>query len=198
MKSRSFRVSLFVCLSVLLFGSRAGSAQEVQPLEPEWLRQMYEKGWHKVQEGVLQRSGGEGQVETFSYGAEGLQWVIERSEGQLAGFEEKYREAPTEELAAAIEQLRGRIESLNQSLMAAGSAEAFNGEALQACPESSYAVEAWAGPQRSPRGVAGSAHSSGDSSSRDNDQRPDRGLHGQLRERNLDRQYNRRSFRLHL
>ncbi len=52
------------------------------PLEPEWLRQM----WRGLAEGpgrVLQRDTEEGGPETFSYGAEGLQWV--EQELQAAG-----------------------------------------------------------------------------------------------------------------
>ena len=157
MKLKSFRASLFLCFSIFLFGSRVASAQQVQPLEPDWLRQMYEQGWQKVQEGVLQREAGEGQIETFSYGAEGLQWVIEGYERRLAVLEEEYRESPTEELAAVIEQLEIRLESVQGDLAAAPLAESIHGEALAVCNVSFDALEPSVGPQRSPRGVTATA-----------------------------------------
>jgi len=148
---------LFVGLLALLFHSSIISAQQVQPLEPEWLRRMYDEGWQKVQEGVLQRNGGEGQIETFSYGAEGLQWAMEDYQRKLVFFEEKYIESPNGDLAALIEQLKGKIESLRTNLVTASSAETFDGEGLNACSMSFDAPVPTAVPERSPRGIATTA-----------------------------------------
>jgi hypothetical protein len=158
-KLRSFQVFLFVCLSILL-GSYAALAQQVQPLEPEWLQRMYSEGWQKVQEGVLQRNQGQGQIETFNYGAEGLQWVLEDYQRRLADLEQRYSESPTEALATAIEALNRRIASVSDELTAAPSAETISGEGQGPCPVSAYALSASAGPQRSPRGVTATASAS--------------------------------------
>src|SRR5215207_8794676 len=100
----------------MILGPRAGSAQQVDPLEPEWLRQMYAEGWEKMQEGVLRRDAGEGKFETFSYGAEGLQWVAEGYAQQLSFLEDRYNEAPSEDLAGLIESLQAEIDKLSGNL----------------------------------------------------------------------------------
>jgi hypothetical protein len=141
-------------LSLVL--GRAGFAQELQPLEPEWLRQMYAEGWQKVQEGVLQRDTGGGSFETFGYGAEGLQWLVQSYEQQVQFFEDKYNESPSTEILELIEQLRDKVDSLNVELQAAPSAETFDGEVLEGC-SLSYDATAYAGPQESPQGVTATA-----------------------------------------
>jgi len=141
----------------MIFGALAGSAQQVDPLEPEWLRQMYAQGWEKAEEGVLRRDAGEGKFETFSYGAEGLQWVIEGYEQQLGFLEDKYTEAPSEDLAGLIEKVQGEIDALSEDLGAAPSADGFDGSAMVECTEVAYGGDASAGPQASPQGVTASA-----------------------------------------
>jgi hypothetical protein len=145
---------MLVCLSIG-FG-RAGSAQELQPLEPDWLRQMYEDGWQKVQEGVLRRDVGEGRFETFGYGAEGFLWLIESYRQQLTYFEGKYDQEPTEELASLIDRLRDKIDALQGDALAASDAESFDGAQIEGC-SFSYDATAAAGPQTSAQGVTASA-----------------------------------------
>lgn len=157
MKLRSLFVVLSFCLFTMILGARAGSAQQVQPLEPEWLQQMYTEGWEKVQEGVLRRDTGGGEFETFGYGAEGLQWVIEGYARDLAFLEERYNEAPSEDLAGLIEKVQGEIDELSENSNAAPSAEAFDGSAMVECTEVAYGGEASAGPTESPRGVTATA-----------------------------------------
>src|SRR5688572_28293196 len=145
-----------LCLALMFTGARTGSAQQVQPLEPEWLRQMYSAGWQKVQEGVLQRDAGGGQPETFTYGAEGLQWVIGSLQQQVSLLESKYNASPDEDLADLIDQLKGEILRLEGDLDSAPSAESFDGEALENCTVS-WGGDAYAGPQSGPRGVTASS-----------------------------------------
>lgn len=156
MKPKSFLVSTVLCLSMLT-GARAGSAQQIQPLEPEWLARMYAEGWQKVQEGVLRRDTGGGEHETFSYGAEGLQWVVQGYEQQVGRLGSRYDAAPSEELAAVIDQLQEEIRRLEESLQEASSAESFDGAALESCTLS-YGGDASAGPQSGTRGVTAQAH----------------------------------------
>ena len=157
MNLRSLFVVPFLCLLLMILGANAGSAQQVQPLEPEWLQQMYAEGWEKVQEGVLRRDTGGGEFETFSYGTEGLQWVIEGHAQNLAFLEERYNEAPSEDLAGVIERLRGEIDKLSEALESAPSAEAFDGSAMAECTEKAYGAQVSAGPTGSPRGVTATA-----------------------------------------
>jgi hypothetical protein len=155
-KLKLFCVSTALCLAMMITGARAGSAQQVQPLEPEWLRQMYAEGWQKVQEGVLQRDAGGGQPETFTYGAEGLQWVIGSLQQQVSLLESKYNASPDEDLADLIDQLKGEILRLEGDLGSAPSAESFDGGALENCTVS-WGGDAYAGSQSGTRGVTASS-----------------------------------------
>lgn len=136
MKLKVLSVSVALCVSILMAGARAGAAQEVQPLDPDWLRQMYEEGWHKLQEGVLQRDMGGGQLETFSYGDEGLSWVAQSLENRSRLLENRYAASPSNELAGTIDRLRDEIARLNVLAQDAPSAESFDNEALESCSPS--------------------------------------------------------------
>jgi hypothetical protein len=149
-------VFAILCLVILSAGARAGSAQELQPLEPEWLTQMYAEGWQKLQEGVLQRVSEGGKRETFSYGTEGLQWAVQRYEQQVADLKGRYNASPSEDLAELIDHLEGRILRLEGNIASASSAELFEGEVLEACTVS-YGGDASAGPQTGAQGVTASA-----------------------------------------
>lgn len=152
MKLTLLFVSAIFCLALIVTGALAGSAQQVQPLEPEWLRQMYAEGWQKVQEGVLQRDTGGGEYETFTYGAEGLQWVAQSYRQQVSRFESMYNASPDEDLAELIDHLKGEILRLEGEADSAPSAQEFNGEALENCTVS-WGGDAFAGPQSGTRGV---------------------------------------------
>lgn len=156
MKLRSLFILSALCV-VLMIVPCAAFAQQVQPLEPEWLQQMYAEGWEKVQEGILRRDADGGEFETFSYGAEGLQWVVEGYEQQLGFLEEKYNEAPSEDLAETIDRLQGEIGELYESLDAAPSAEAFDGSALTECTQVAFGGQASAGSTQAPQGVTATA-----------------------------------------
>lgn len=136
MKFKSLSVSAVLCVSILIAGARAGAAQQVQPLDPEWMRQMYEEGWNKLQEGVLQRDTRGGQLETFSYGEEGLRWVAQSFERQVALLERRQDASPSAELARTIERMREEITRLHGLAQSAPSAESFDGEALESCTPS--------------------------------------------------------------
>ncbi len=114
---------------------------------------MYAEGWQKVQEGVLQRDRGEG-FETFSYGAEGLQSVIQGYEQQVRFLEDRYAASPSEDLANALEKLDRRIDKLYEGLSAAPFAESFDAEALVTCTDiDPYGGTASASAMEAPRGV---------------------------------------------
>jgi hypothetical protein len=154
---KSLSAISFLCLLLMILGPRAGSAQQVDPLEPEWLRQMYAQGWEKVEEGVLRRDAGEGKYETFSYGAEGLQRVIEGYEQQLSVLQDRYNEAPSEDLAGVMEKLQGEIDALSEDLAAAPYAEAVDGSVLEECTQMSMGGDSSAGPLQSPQGITATA-----------------------------------------
>lgn len=150
-------VSVLLGLAIIsAAGARAGFAQEVQPLEPEWLRQMYAEGWQKVQEGVLQRDTGGGALETFSYGEEGLRWVVQGYEQQVADLKSRHDASPSEDLAELIDQMGDQILRLEETIASAPSVESFDAEALEAC-NISYGGESFAGPQTGVQGVTATA-----------------------------------------
>lgn len=157
MKPRLSLVTAFFYLAMIIAGVRPGSAQQVQPLDPEWLQKMYAEGWHKIEEGVLQRDTGEGEPETFSYGSEGLEWILRRHQQRLDTLEEKFSQAPTKRLMEMIEQLKGEISRLNKVLAEAPSVDQFSSETMAACiPELGGRVEA--APLDEIWGVKAAAH----------------------------------------
>lgn len=156
MKTGLSFLATVLSLSLMIATAPAATAQQIQPSEPEWLSQLYEQGWHKVQEGVLQRATGGGQIETFGYGSEGLHWVVQGYEQRLDLLEEKYEQTPTAYLAAVIEQLKTEIARLSGQLPAARSAQRFDSEAMTTCAPS-FGGEASAGPQPGAPGAKASA-----------------------------------------
>ena len=157
MKSKSLFLLTLLCVVMMITGARVGSAQEVQPLEPGWLLRMYAEGWQKVQEGVLRRDAGDGEFETFSYGMEGLQRVVEGYELQMSRLEERYSSLPSAELAEAIERLRGQIDALSQDAYSAPSVEEFDGTALTECDGITFGAVTSAGPLDTAQGVKATA-----------------------------------------
>ena len=109
MKSRLSILCVLFCLVIMITGAQPGTAQLLVPQEPQWLIEMYEQGWQKVQEGVLQRSAGEGQVETFTYGEEGLQWTVESLKQQIHALQLTYDRQPSPELAETLDILRNQL-----------------------------------------------------------------------------------------
>jgi hypothetical protein len=142
-KSKLSFASAVLCLSLMITGAHQGAAQQVQPLEPQWLLQMYQDGWQKVQEGVLQRSGEGNSVETFTYGEEGLQFSIQKLAARVAFLENEYNANPTEELGDALDHLRGQLLEA-QGQVGTVEAEPFGGgEALENC-DIAYGAHAYA------------------------------------------------------
>lgn len=156
MDSKKSLVSALLCFAILSAGGRAGSAQQLQPLEPEWLREMYADGWQKVQEGVLQREAEDGRLEAFSYGAEGMQWMAQRYEQQVAYLKSRYDASPSEDLAEVIDQIEDQILRLEETIDSAPSTESsLDAATIEECTD--YKVEAFAGPHPEVQGVTARA-----------------------------------------
>lgn len=154
--SRILPASALLCLAILIASTQATSAQQVQPLDPEWLQTMYAEGWRKVQEGVLQRDAGKGQVETFGYGAEGLQWVVDGYEKQVLLLEEKLQQSPDASLVLAVARLKKEIARLSEGSVAAPSTSSFHNQTLENCTPS-FGGDSYAGPQPNVPGVVANA-----------------------------------------
>jgi hypothetical protein len=93
----------------MITGAQLGMAQLLEPQDPQWLTEMYEQGWQKLREGVLQRSVGGSQVETFTYGEEGLQWTVESLKQQIRNLQLLYDKQPSPELAESIDTLENQL-----------------------------------------------------------------------------------------
>jgi hypothetical protein len=133
-KLKSLLICASVCLS--LVSARPGFSQQLQPLQndPPLVSQMLQEGWDKVAEGVLQRTGGGGKVETFTYGEDGLRWNARKLEARLDHFQKEYAAHPSEELAGLIETIKTDLVGVDQSLKeGVGQAELPTGEDLDAC-----------------------------------------------------------------
>jgi hypothetical protein len=144
-KFRMYLSFALLCLSITFFGARAGSAQALQPIQPQepaWLTQMYAEGWQKVQEGVLQRNSEEGGKETFTYGEEGLKYQVESLKQQVNHFQQLYNQHPSAELADAIDHLQNQI-GMADARLSLGQAETPSSDQMNNC-DISYGAHAYA------------------------------------------------------
>jgi hypothetical protein len=144
---KKFSFLAVLSLTLTISGSRTGLAQvqQLQPQDPDWLIRMYEDGWEKAQEGVLQRGEGGSQTETFTYGEEGLRWTVARLEEQASFLASRYNNSPSEDLAKVIDWLQGEILAGNARLDSGQVGEAFNGEQMDDC-SLAYGAHAYADP----------------------------------------------------
>jgi len=139
-------ISALICLSMLTI-ARPGTAQ-LQPLntEPELVSQMLQEGWQKVAEGVLQRNGEGSQVETFTYGEEGLRWTARRLELRLSHLQDEYTAHPDPKLAEVIEGVKNELIEVDQNLKGgAGQVEMVSPGEMTDCTIS-YGAHAYADP----------------------------------------------------
>jgi hypothetical protein len=152
-------VSAALFVSILL-PTRASQAQQVQPLEPELVRQMLQEGWQKVADGVLQRTTDDAQTETFTYGEEGLHWTARRLETRLGFLQNEYNNHPSEDLARLIESLKAQLIDVDNSLKAGlGQAEMPTSDDLAACTIS-YDAQGTATYLTSSQGTTANANAS--------------------------------------
>ena len=148
-----FRLLLSVAMVSLSVSQ--GFAQEIKP-EPPLVREMLQGGWTKVAEGVLQRNE-TGQVETFTYGEDGLRWTARRLETRLEFLQKEYESQPTEELAVIIRNLESQLIETDQVLKSGAAAEeVVSSEEIDNCSIDYWATAA-ADPRTDVRGVKANA-----------------------------------------
>ena len=119
---------LIACL--LLFASIIGTAhlsvaQETKARSNDPISQLLRQGWKIVQDGVLQRDRGAGQVETFVFGAAGFTWKLQDLQNQLHNLRLAYQVTPTPELRKTILSHRQEIANTQQLIALAQTAEAI-------------------------------------------------------------------------
>ena len=138
----SISAALYLAMfSLAHFG--VAQVQEIKP-EPPLVRQMLQEGWQKVAEGVLQRSVGGDQVETFTYGEEGLRYTLESLKEQVNSLQQIYNQHPSAELAQTIDTLQGQI-AVGNTRLSSGQVEEPVGEQIENC-DISYGAHAYADP----------------------------------------------------
>src|SRR5215218_5925096 len=116
---------------------------------------MLQEGWTKVAEGVLQRT--DGQVETFTYGEDGLRWTSRKLEVRLEFLEKEYASNPTAELAGIIESLKSQLIETDEVMKSgAAGAEVVSPDELADCTISYWATAA-ADPETASAGVKANA-----------------------------------------
>jgi hypothetical protein len=76
---------------------------------------MLKEGWKPVAESVLQRDRGDGTLETFAFGSEGLTWASQQLAGQLERMEEEYAKYPSKKLARAIAKQKAQISRVERT-----------------------------------------------------------------------------------
>ena len=87
MTKRSPLAGLLLCLS-LLISAIPGLAQ-TDPMD-----RLEREGWTVVQEGVLQRQPGPGEVETYVFGVEGFNWKLRDLRSQLQVLRREHEANP--------------------------------------------------------------------------------------------------------
>jgi len=120
MKHGFLFASLVLCLTVFS-GTRLSLAapMSAKASPSDSYDQMLKEGWNPVAEGVLQRDRGDGTVETFAFGSEGLTWAAQQLAGQLERMEREYAQYPSKKLAGAIAKQRAQIAHVEKTHQAA-------------------------------------------------------------------------------
>ena len=157
--SRNRLLSSFVLALILMTGTAFASPPDLSILHDE--AALLAQGWLKITDGVVQRKLGGNKTETFAFGREGAQWMIERSEDRLGFLLGEYEKFPTDQLRKIILDVRHDIARMKTRLEISSvtSADSFGGgESLNNC-DISYGAYADAYPLNPGPGVGASASS---------------------------------------
>lgn len=131
--SRKRLLSALVLGLILMTGTAFANPPSVSILHDE--AALLAQGWLKITDGVVQRKLGGNKVETFAFGREGAQWMIEKSEDRLGFLLAEYEKFPTDQLRKIILDVRQDIAKMKKNLEVSSvtSAETFGGESLMNC-----------------------------------------------------------------
>lgn len=154
-------VSLLLFLSVI-GTAHLSAAQETKARSNDPISQLLRQGWKIVQDGVLQRDRGAGQVETFVFGAAGFTWKLQDLQSQLRNLRLAYQVDPTPELRKTILNHRQEIANTQKLIALAQAAEAAGESPIDdkvSC-SLSFTYDASAAALTSSQGVTASASAS--------------------------------------
>ena len=157
--SRKLLLFSFLLGFILAAGAAFANPPALSDIHDE--KALLAQGWQRITDGVLQRKLGGNKVETFAFGREGAEWMVERSEDRLGFLQEEYRKYPSARLRKVILALRSDIAEMKTSLEVSSLAAAESvvlGESLTGC-DISFGAHADAYPLSPGPGVGASANS---------------------------------------
>ena len=149
---------LFVLGLILVSGVAFANPPNLSDLHDE--AALLAQGWQKIADGVVQRKLAGNKIESFAFGREGSEWMIERSEDRLGFLLAEYEKFPTDQLHKIILDIRHDIAQMKTRIEVSSltSAETFGGESLTNC-DISFGASADAYPLSPGPGVGASASS---------------------------------------
>jgi hypothetical protein len=156
---RKLLLSSFVLCFLLTAGAAFANPPDMSSIHDE--AALLAQGWQRITDGVLQRKLGGNKIETFAFGREGSEWMVERSEDRLGFLLGEYEKYPTDQLLKVIQDVRRDIGQMKTNLEVSKitSADSFGGgESLMNC-DISYGAHADAYPLSPGPGVGASASS---------------------------------------
>lgn len=158
--SRKLLLSTFVLGLILMAGVAFANPPAMSDIHDE--AALLAQGWQRITDGVLQRKLGGNKVETFAFGREGSEWMVERMEDRLGFLQAEYKKYPSDRLAKVIVGLRNDLREMKSSLEVTGissmtSAATLGAESLTGC-DVSFGAHADAYPLSPGPGVGASAN----------------------------------------
>lgn len=123
MLKKQLIAALLLFLSMISI-AQLSLAQDTKARSNDPIDQLLRQGWKIVQDGVLQRDRGAGQVETFVFGAAGFTWKLQDLQNQLHNLRLAYQANPTPELRKTILNHRQEIANTQKLIALAQAAEA--------------------------------------------------------------------------
>jgi hypothetical protein len=152
-------VAFLLLLLSLIGTAHLSLAQDTKARSNDPISQLLRQGWKIVQDGVLQRDRGVGQVETFVFGAAGFTWKLQDLQNQLRNLRLAYQVDPTPELRKTILSHRQEIANTQKLIALAQAAGAIGVPPVDdkvSC-SLSFTYNASAAALTSSQGVTGSA-----------------------------------------
>jgi hypothetical protein len=159
--SRKLLLTAFVLGLALMASAAFANPPAMSDIHDE--KALLAQGWQRITDGVLQRKLGGNKVETFAFGSEGAEWMLQRLEDRLGFLLGEYEKYPSDRLRKVILDLQRDIREMKSSLETSSSissmtsAATFGAEALTGC-DVSFGAHADAYPLYPGPGVGATAN----------------------------------------
>lgn len=149
----------FVLCFTLTAGVALANPPAVSSIQDRQEAALLAQGWQRITDGVLERKLGGNKVETFAFGREGFEWMVQRLEDRLGFLATEYEKYPSDRLRKVILDLRQDIARMKGGLQTSQAVAADSigaAETLDNC-DISYGAHADAYPLSPGPGVGASA-----------------------------------------